>query len=132
MQNILNRRIQRVIQRFYLLKLLYMKEIEEHRETYQSDRYICWVRPYPHLSDKLIEKLLNILGFEFTDDQYGEVDIPDKVISQYPELYKDNSISVESKGSYFYEFSDFETYELLEKKLEKLNKFCSGWCQFNN
>ena len=89
------------------------------------------VRPYPHLSNKLTDKLLEILGYEFTDDQYGEVDIPDNVIRQYSELYKDNSISIESKGSYFYEFSDNETYELLEKKLEKFERYCSGWCQFN-
>lgn len=100
-------------------------------ETYQQHRYVCWVRPYPHLSDKLIEKLLNIIGFDFTDDIYGETDITDDVKRQYPELYKDIYGCVESKGSYFYEFSDNETYELLETKLEKLKRYCSGWCQYN-
>lgn len=100
-------------------------------ETFESHRYVCWVRPYPHLSDKIIEKLLSILGFEFTDDQHGEVDIPDNIIAKIPELYTENSISVESKGNYFYEFSDNETYELLDRKLSKFKNYCNGWCQFN-
>jgi len=122
-------------------------------ETYQDDRYVCWVRPYPHLSGKMVEKLLSFLGFEFVNDEYGEVEIPSETILTYPEFYNnakneniwgrytDSSLStynhtVEyakalSKGSYFYEFSDNETYELLEKKLEIAGRYCVGWCQNN-
>lgn len=102
------------------------------KETFESHRYVCCVNPYPHLSDKIIKKLLSLLGFDFVDDKYGEVDIPDNIISKFPKLYTENSISVESKGSYFYEFSDNETYKLLEEKLLKFKNYCDGWCQFNN
>lgn len=122
-------------------------------ETYAIDRYVCWVQPYPHLSDKMVEKLLRFISFEFENDEYGEVEIPSDTILTYPEFYNnaeneniwgrhtDNSFSIEryvveyakalSKGSYFYEFSDSETYELFEKKLKMVGRYCSGWCQNN-
>ena len=111
-------------------------------EVYERHRFICWIRPYPHLSDIIIEKLLSFLSFEFTDDIYSEVEPADYIFDTYPEFYNNLKWSntlikidkyglVESKGSYFLEFSDEKTYKELSKKLNKLSRYCEGWCQDN-
>lgn len=117
-------------------------------ETYQDHRYICWVIPYPHLSDKIIEKIIDYLGGDdcFVDDEYGEVEVSNDIILTYPEFYKEENDIVfnryetsdkrqwadcTSKGSYFYEFSDQETFDILIDKVSKLKRYCHGWCQFN-
>jgi len=101
----------------------------------------------------MVDKLLSFLGFEFENDEYGELEIPHEIILTYPEFYNnaeneniegrhtDSSFSTEkyvveyamalSKGCYFYEFSDDKTWELLEKKLEIAGRYCVGWCQNN-
>jgi len=94
------------------------------QESYSSHFFICWVRPYPHLSDAVIEKIFDIIGDDFADDTYGEVDIPDEVIRANPHFYsKESTREVESKGSYFYEFSDTETENDFEKKLPKFKRY---------
>jgi hypothetical protein len=54
-----------------------------------------------------------------------------KIVKTYTEFYKNETHDIEAKGSYFYEFSDTETLEYLEKKISKVERYCQGWCQGN-
>ena len=97
-------------------------------------RFICWVKPYPHVDNVEVQKALSFLGVEFIDDGESEIqfeNIPSEVINKFNSngLYDDNSIFTNS--SYFYEFDSIKEYKVLQKKLPKIKEYCMGWVQHN-
>ena len=91
------------------------------KETFSTHIYCFWVRPYPHLSDDMVSKLLTYLGCEFQDDGYAEVQVSNTVKGAYPSIYDDPDGWFESKGSYYFDFSDEKTKKVIEKKMDKLD-----------
>lgn len=99
------------------------------KQTFSSHAYCCWVRPYPHLSDAMVDKLLTYLGYDFQDDQYAEVQVSDSIRKTYPSVYEDTESWFDAKGSYSFDFSDEKTKLALQKKMDKLDRFCHAFIQ---
>ena len=119
---------------------------------FDEHRFTCWIKPYPHLSDESITELLRYLECDFTDDYIGEIEVPREIVEENLSYYmnRDNvitdselhfgafnqplkhilefnpdygsSLEVYSKGCYFFEFSDNETFKFLKEKISKLEK----------
>ena len=104
---------------------------KECKETFSNHIYCLWVRPYPHLDDDMVQKTLNHFGYDFQDDGYAEVQVSDTLKIKYPSIYDDPDGWYESKGSYFFDFSDEKTKQDIEKKIDELDMlgFCHAFIQ---